>query len=90
VHDILPELGRRLIWQYGRGARRLNDFISIGGVFADPHGNPKAMHDRIIVGRKGSGKTFYLRKLQDEAISRKFLTLVAAIDLTPRGCRPRF
>lgn len=58
-------------------AARINlaDFISIGGVFADPHGNPKAMHDRIVVGRKGAGKTFYLRKLQDEAVKREFLTL---------------
>jgi hypothetical protein len=33
------------------------------------------MHDRIIVGRKGSGKTLYLRKLQEEAKKRDFLTI---------------
>src|SRR5262245_12866285 len=53
----------------------LADFIPISGLLEDPQQNPAAMSDRIIVGRKGSGKTLYLRKLQDEAQKRTFLTL---------------
>ena len=57
-------------------ASRVNlaDFISINGVLIEPHSNPSAMQDRIIVGRKGSGKTLYIRKLQDEARGRDLLT----------------
>ncbi len=68
-------------WQHGpfgnTDAARVDlaDFIAISGLLEEPHGNPDAMQDRVIIGRKGSGKTLYLRKLLDEAQKRDFLTL---------------
>jgi hypothetical protein len=53
----------------------LSDFIAIAGILEDPRNNPDAMQDRVIIGRKGSGKTLYLRKLLDEAKKRDFITL---------------
>ena len=65
-------------WQDGPfgnpDAMRINidDFINIDGVVIRPHKNKRAMSDRIIIGRKGSGKTLYIRMLQDAARDRDF------------------
>lgn len=50
----------------------INDFISIDGVVLRPHKNRQSMSDRIIIGRKGAGKTLYMRMLQDAARERDF------------------
>lgn len=52
----------------------LSSFIEVPNVLDAPENNPRAMRHRVIVGRKGSGKTFYMRMLKDEANRRGILT----------------
>jgi len=59
----------------------LNDFIAIDGVLVDPRKNNATMGDRIIVGRKGSGKTLYLRALQDAAEQKGLLTSPGSVTI---------
>ncbi len=49
--------------------------IEIDGVYESPINNPLSMRERIIVGRKGSGKTLYLRAHQLAASKRDFVVL---------------
>ena len=52
----------------------LDAFIDVPGVFERPDKNPDAMRQRVIVGRKGSGKTFYMRMLREDASRRGIFT----------------
>jgi hypothetical protein len=49
--------------------------IEIDGAYQSPLSNPSAMSERIVVGRKGSGKTLYLRAHQVAAANRGFIVL---------------
>jgi hypothetical protein len=53
----------------------LDEFISVSEVLTDPRASRRQGAHRIIAGRKGSGKTFYLRALQDAAKRSDLLTL---------------
>ncbi len=51
--------------------------IEIEGAYQSPLHNASAMSERVIVGRKGSGKTLYLRAHQLAANERGFTVLEA-------------